>query len=48
MEMEEIDTKKVMDSIKIAVQQIKEGKFIEHKDFIFCVETILKNKKPNN
>ena len=43
--MKEIDTKKLMDSIKIAEKQIKEGKFIEHKDFIFCVETILKNRK---
>lgn len=45
MAMEEMDTKKVMNSIKIAEQQIKEGKIIEHKDFIFCVETILKNRK---
>jgi hypothetical protein len=45
MVMEEMNTKKVMDSIKIAEQQIKEGKFIEHKDFIFCTRTILKNRK---
>jgi hypothetical protein len=43
--MEEIDTKKLMDSIKIAEKQIREGKFIEHKDFIFCARTILKNRK---
>jgi hypothetical protein len=45
MEIEETDTKKLMDSIKIAEKQIKEGKIIEHKDFIFCVRTILKNRK---
>jgi hypothetical protein len=43
--MEEIDTKKLAESIKIVQQQVEEGKFIEHKDFIFCARTILKNRK---
>jgi hypothetical protein len=30
--------------IKIAEKQLAKGKFIEHKDFIFDVDLILKNR----
>jgi predicted transcriptional regulator len=42
---EEYQYEMLMQNIKIAENQIKNGDFIEEKDFVFDVETIIANRK---